>query len=521
MTISPVREFHAAAASSGTAASCAISVSPAANNHLVCSISSSTNDTIPTPAGWTAIGTQTVDTTNVATFWKKAAGTETTVSVTLAVAGAWNIHYAEWNSTIAGNWTAGVVANNVPQAAATALLAGTTAATAKANALAWAVVTGAGTNQAASWSNSFTANTTTASATTVFFLESAYKILSATGTQTTTDTVGVSVASGWTGQIVTFYEPTLSSFSTIVRARRRPNFARRGTGRTVGVALTQQPTPPPAYVSNPVRQRSRTSWTSRRRQPVVPLTQTASVTVTFVPQISRSVRRGLWTRDRQQPVTPIVIAVSVPQIQRPMRMVRRGLWARSRQQPILPNQSVAAVQATFLPDISSARRRPGFTRRGHLVTVTITQSAALAPTYVPSPSRLARRTFPSRTRQRVVTPIVVSINVPQITRPMRMVRRGLWARDRQQPVVPIVATIPVTVVYVPSIASSKARRGFRRRGTAINLVLTNNDPVLIFASDSGVGGDERLAFTIKGNRMTLIQASSNDDTAVWVAHQNS
>lgn len=208
MTISFIREYHASSAASGTAATCTITVSPAAGNLIVAAFSSSTNDSIPTPAGWTVIGSQTVDTTNVALFYKRRAiGTETTVAATLVAGGNWNIHYAEFNSTLGSDWAAGVVAKNVPQAAGTALASGTTAATQAPNALAWAAVTYAGVRQTPAWSNTFVSNTGTNSATVLFSLETAYKILAAKATQTSTDTVAVSVASGWTGQIVTIYEP--------------------------------------------------------------------------------------------------------------------------------------------------------------------------------------------------------------------------------------------------------------------------------------------------------------------------
>lgn len=208
MTITFVRGYQNQSATNGTAVSLTITVAPAAGDLIFCAISASTNDTIPTPAGWTVIGSQTLDTTNVAFFFKRAAlGTETTVAVTLAVSGAWNIHYMQFHSDKGLIWTAGVVAKNVPQLAGTALLAGTTAITQSANALAIAAVTGAGARQTPSWNNTFVSNAGTASATTVFFLESAYKILTTRATQSATDTVSVSVASGWTGQIITVSEP--------------------------------------------------------------------------------------------------------------------------------------------------------------------------------------------------------------------------------------------------------------------------------------------------------------------------
>lgn len=519
MTISFIREFHASSASSGTAASCAIGTSPAAGNHLVVTFSSSTNDTIPTPAGWTAIGSQTVDTTNIATFWKKAAGTETTVAVTLAASGNWNIHYAEFNSTVAGNWTAGVVANNVPQAAGTALATGTTAATTKANALAWGTVTYAGARQTPSWSNTFTSNTGTASSTVVFALESAYKILSATGTQTSTDTVGVSVAAGWTGQIVTFYEPILSSFVKIIRAGRRPNFARRGTGRTISLALTQQPTPPPPYLAPTNRQQRRTLGSRRRPQPQVPLTSTTvvvtytpaiasprrrggwvrrrqqpvapivavtyvlppesarrrivaqrrrqqpavpTVSVAYTPPIGRSVRRQLWARDRIQPVTPPapIVASTVSYVPSPSRIARRGLWVGRRQQPVFPNQSVAVVQAVLLPDVASARRRHGFTRRGRLVAVTIAQTAALAPQYVPPTARQPRRIAWTGRRQQPVAPTIVVSVVPTIG---SFRRRVATSRRRQQPAITTSVTQAVAA-STPPVPTVRRRLAWLRRG---------------------------------------------------------
>lgn len=514
MTISFIREFHASSASAGTAASCTISVSPAAGNHIVATFSSSTNDTIPTPAGWTAIGTQTVDTTNIATFWKKAAGSETTVSATLAASGNWNIHYAEFNSTIAGNWAAGVVANNVPQSAGTALATGTTAATTKANALAWGTVTYAGARQTPSWSASFTSNTGTASATVVFALESAYKILSATGTQTSTDTVGVSVAAGWTGQIVTFYEPVLSAFAgTIVRPRRRMAFPRR-RGPVVAVPLTQQPTPPPPYLAPTVRPTRRTTGLRRRPQPSVPLTQTGAAVAAPPPQIGRRrARGGLWARRRQQSVGPFVALVPVPQIatqrarrglprlrarQQPVvpvigavftpaivRPVRRGLWVRDRQMPVLPNQSAPATQAALVPAIASARARRGFARRGSLVTFTVTQTAAVAPPFVPAPSRPVRRSpWMLRRRQPVVppaSPVVTVTFTPAIVRP---VRRGLWARGRVQPGTPLV--VPA-VVPAPSRPVRRSTWTVRRRQQPAVL-----PPVVVVAAPAHVAPVARL-----------------------------
>lgn len=215
MTISFVREFHASSAAAGTALSLTLSVSPQAGNGLMCVISCNTNDSVPTPAGWTALGTQTVDTTNLASFWKNAAGTETTIAVTLAAAASWNIHYIEFHSSNAqGGWVNGAFVNNVPQAAGTVLSTGTTPsqpASAAKNAVGMAKVTYAGALQTPTWAGSYTANIDSNSATTVFTLSTAYKIISASGTQTTSDTVGVSVASGWTGQLGFIAEPTAAA----------------------------------------------------------------------------------------------------------------------------------------------------------------------------------------------------------------------------------------------------------------------------------------------------------------------
>lgn len=221
MTISasPIHAYQASSASAGTAVNCTLTVSPAAGNLAVACISANTNDTIPTPTGWTILTSQTVDTTNVVWFYKRrAAGTELAVACTLAAAASWNVHYMEFNSTIGSFFVPGAVAKNVPQAAGTALATGTTAATVGERAIVIAAVTYAGARQTPSWSNSFTSNTGTASATTVFALETAFKIVTAKGTQTTTDTVGVSVAAGWTGCIGVIYEPAMPVATLFVPA---------------------------------------------------------------------------------------------------------------------------------------------------------------------------------------------------------------------------------------------------------------------------------------------------------------
>lgn len=276
------------------------------------------------------------------------------------------------------------------------------------------------------------------------------------------------------------------------RIIRRAGIPRRRQQPTV--PLTQTTAVTVTFIPGPVRPQRRLASTRRRRPIVVTVTQIAVPAVPPIARPIRMIRRALWARDRQQPVTPIVTVVVVPTIARPMRMVRRALWSRSRIQPVTPPTQTAAVVVPFLPGIAPARHRLGFGRRAHLVTVTITQTAAQAPTFVPVIARPRRRGLWARDRQQPVIPVVTVTVVPGIGRPQR---RPVWPRHRGQPTAPLV-----TVTITPTIARARRRFGWlRRRGQPATLsqgavvvttpdqpgpVLYAHDPGVIRGSDPGV-----------------------------------